>query len=273
MKFVTRACQENAMKILICMGSYRKGGNTDRVVGLIKAHLQAEADRHHTVLELETLYLGHLAITPCRGCRACFDRGEDKCPLKDDLPAVTRKMQQADGILVATPVYVDDVSGIVKNWMDRLAYVCHRPEFAGKCAYLVATVGSSPTGRTLDTLNLAFSTWGFYIAGRAGFKMGALLPAGEAQSRYAAQAEKIAREFFQALHQQKSARPSFRALLTFKIQQQFWQKAAHDQLDYRYWHEQGWLDPHQTFYRPHQASALKVALARLTGSVIARFVA
>jgi multimeric flavodoxin WrbA len=261
------------MKILICVGSYRKGGNTDHIVNLIQAHLQAEADRHQIPLELETLHLGHLAIAPCRGCRACFDRGEDKCPLKDDLLAVKRKMQQADGVLIASPVYVDDVSGITKNWVDRLAHVCHRPEFAGKCAYLVTTVGSSPTSHALGTLSLALSTWGFYIAGRAGFKMGALLPVEEAKSRYDAQANKIARQFFQAIHQRKFSHPSFRALMTFKIQQQFWQKAAHDQLDYRYWSEQGWLDPRRDFYQPHQASAVKVALARLTGGMIAKFVA
>jgi multimeric flavodoxin WrbA len=261
------------MKILMCVGSYRKGGNTDRIVNLIKAHLQVEADRHQTALELETLYLGHLAIAPCRGCRACFDQGEDKCPLKDDLLSVKTKMRQADGLLIASPVYVDDVSGITKTWIDRLAHVCHRPEFAGKCACLVTTVGSSPTSHALGTLSLALSTWGFYIAAQAGFKMGALLPAEDAKKRYEAQAEKIARQFFQAIHQRKFSRPTFRALMTFRIQQQFWQKAATDQADYRYWQGQGWLDPRRDFYQPHRASPVKVALARFTGGLLAKFVA
>jgi multimeric flavodoxin WrbA len=261
------------VKILVCIGSYRKGGNTDQIVQLIQAHLRAEAVRHQTDLELETLYLGHLALATCRGCRACFDRGEAKCPLKDDLLGVKSKMQQADGLLIASPVYVDDVSGIVKTWIDRLAYVCHRPEFAGKYAYLVATVGSSPARHTLGTLNLALGTWGYYVAGQAGFKTGALLPAEELKRRYEAQAEKIARQFFQAIHQQKAAQPSFKALMTFKIQQQFWQKAAPDQFDYQYWNAQGWLDSRRDFYRPHNVPAVKVGLARLAGRVIARFVA
>ena len=260
------------MKILILIGSYRKNGNTDRLVNLIAAHLQAEAERCNTALELETLYLGHLAIAPCRGCRACFDRGEDKCPLKDDLLAVRGKMQQADGLLIASPVYVDDVSGYTKNWIDRLAFVCHRPGFAGKCAYLVATVGGSPTSHTLQTLHMALSTWGFYLAGQTGFKMGALLPADEVKQRFDAPAQKIARRLFQAIYQRKFARPSFWAFMLFKIQQQAWQKAPPDGLDYRYWSEQGWLDPRREFYLPHTANALKVALARLTGSVIGKFV-
>ena len=36
-------------------------------------------------LEMETVYLGQQDINPCRGCRVCFDQGEEICPLKDDL--------------------------------------------------------------------------------------------------------------------------------------------------------------------------------------------
>ena len=64
-------------------------------------------------------------------------------------------MKAADGILIASPVYMEDVSGIIKTWIDRLAHVSHRPEFAGKCAYLVATTARSRTNRTLETLRIA----------------------------------------------------------------------------------------------------------------------
>ena len=68
------------------------------------------------------------------------------------------KMQSADGLIVAIPVYVNDVSGIVKNWIDRLAFVCHRPEFAGKSAFLISTVGLGPTSHALQTLRFALSS-------------------------------------------------------------------------------------------------------------------
>jgi multimeric flavodoxin WrbA len=261
------------MKILAMIGSYRKNGNTSQVVGLVCEALQAEAARAGAPLEIETLYLGHLDIGACRGCRACFDRGEDKCPLKDDLLAVKAKMKAADGILVATPVYVDDVSGIIKTWIDRLAHVCHRPEFAGKSTYLLATVGSSPTSHTLGTLRLALSTWGFHIIGKAGFKAGALLKPDEMKASHAAQAEKTARQIYNALAERQWARPSFMSLFMFKIQQRAWQRTAQrDTLDYAYWSGQGWTDPARDFYIPHEASWLKVFFARLAGSLIAPFV-
>lgn len=63
------------------------------------------------------------------------------------------------------------------------------------------------------------------------------------------------------------------ALMIFKIQQLSWQQVADpDSIDYAYWEEQGWFDPKRTFYIEHQANPMKVTLARLAGSVLARFV-
>jgi len=261
------------MKILVCMGSYRKNGNTAHIVDLILAQLEQEAQQQLVPLEIETLYLGHQDIGICRGCRVCFDRGEDHCPQKDDLLAIKAKMQAADGILVASPVYVDDVSGITKNWIDRLAHVCHRPEFAGKSAYLVVTVGSSPCDHALRTLMIALSTWGLHIAGQTGFKTGATMPSEVLQTRFSRETTRIGRKLFTSLQKRQYANPSFFSLMMFKIQQTAWQhKANKNSVDYTYWSNKGWLDPRRTFYIPNTAHPLKLAAARLTGSVIARFV-
>jgi multimeric flavodoxin WrbA len=266
---------EVPMKILVLIGSYRRNGNTDQLAGLIRDGLQKEAEIHLQNLEIETIYLGHQQINPCRGCRICFERGEDKCPLKDDLLPVKAKMKQADGILVASPIYVDDVSGITKTWIDRLAHVCHRPEFAGKCAYLVTTVGSSPSSHSLRTLNLALSTWGFHIIGQEGFKTGALMQPEETRSRFQERAERIAHRLFKALYDRQFTRPSFMSLMMFRIQQLAWQRAdpKKSPYDYQYWENTGWLDPKREFYISTRASRIKIALARLTGSVIFPFVA
>jgi multimeric flavodoxin WrbA len=92
------------MKILALVSSYRRRGNTARIVEMIEAQLEALAARRNEALKLETLYLGHLNIQMCRGCRTCFDRGEDACPLRDDVPVVRAKMDEADAIIVASPV-------------------------------------------------------------------------------------------------------------------------------------------------------------------------
>ena len=261
------------MKVLVLMGSYRRNGNTDQIVGLIKEHLQQEAQQNQTVLEIETLYLGQQNLQFCRGCRICYDRGEENCPAKDSLLDVKAKMLAADGILMASPVYVDDVSGITKNFIDRLCHVCHRPQFAGKVAYLVATTGSSPTGKTLGTMKIAVSTWGFYVAGQSGYKMGALMKREDSRARFDATAAHAAKKFFSAIYRKDYRNPAFISLMTFKIQQRAWRSAAgkEDTLDSQYWQKQGWLDPKRTYYISHEASGLKVTAARLVGALVGNF--
>lgn len=149
------------MKILALMSSYRKKGNTARIVQMIEGQMEKIAARHDEPLDFETLHLAHMDIEMCRGCRTCFDRGEETCPLKDDIPAIRAKIDAADGLILASPVYVDDVNAVAKNWIDRMAYVCHRPAFGGKCAYLIATVGEGPANHTLRTMNFALRSWGF----------------------------------------------------------------------------------------------------------------
>jgi multimeric flavodoxin WrbA len=261
------------MRILVLVSSYRKNGNSARLARMIEAQLETVAERYAEPLTLEHVNLAHLDLRPCRGCRVCFDRGEAQCPLKDDLRTIRAKMDAADGVLVASPVYVNDVNGVAKNWIDRLAYLCHRPALAGKCAYLVTTVASSPTNHALRTLSMALRSWGFYVVGQAGYKMGAWMPTDEMEARYRKGAAEVAEALCQAIRARRFTKPSFLALMTFKIQQRYWQQAEPGSIDYAYWRDQGWLAPDCEFYIPHRANRLKVGLARLTGALIGRFVA
>lgn len=257
------------MNILALIGSSRKKGNTARIVQMIETHMKTLAAQQNEPLAFETLFLADMDLRPCRGCRTCFDRGEDHCPLKDDVPVIRTKMDAADGVIFATPVYVDDVSGLMKTLLDRLAYLCHRPALSGKCAFPLATVADSPTGHTLRTLNAALLTWGFHRVGQAGYKLGALASA-EEMSRHQPAAATVADKLFYAVSQQHARNPAFVSLLTFKVQQLSWQRESSDSYDYAYWKTQGWLDPTCTFYFPPRSSRMKVTLARLAGALAAR---
>jgi multimeric flavodoxin WrbA len=181
-------------------------------------------------------------------------------------------MRAADGLIIASPVYVDDVSGLVKNWIDRIAHACHRPEFFGKCALLLVTTGSSPTGHALRTLTVALSTWGYHIVGKLGLAAGARMTAEELRNHHQAKLQKSARLLFKAVHERQFTRPSFLSLMMFRIQQSGWKAAAKDTVDYRYWQQQGWFDPGCTYYIPQQGNPLKTFLARAAGMLISRFV-
>lgn len=257
------------MKILTIISSYRKNGNTSKIVRQIEDQLRIEADQRGLPLELETVYLGHQHLELCRGCRVCFDRGEAFCPLKDDLLSIKAKIQAADGLIVASPVYVGDVNGIMKNWIDRMAHVCHRPEFADKCVYLITSTGHSPTKHTLTTLQSAFISWGAYLVGWQGFKMGARMDAETAKELYQEHCRKIARKLLHAIQTRSYTKPPVYSLMVFKIQQWNYIRTRKDTLDYQYWHNQGWTQPAREFFIPHQANRLTVRIARWVGTILA----
>ena len=126
------------MKILALVSSHRKRGNTARIVQMIEAHMSRLAATRDAPLDFETLYLGDMDVRFCQGCRACFDRGEDRCPLKDDVPLIKAKMDAADGLILASPVYVDDVSGIAKTLLESVGLpvppsgVCRQVRLSGR---------------------------------------------------------------------------------------------------------------------------------------------
>lgn len=164
------------MKILFINSSARKQGNTQRILNLLQKNLQFMMKDSENLYIHDNIHIASQNVKICKGCRICFDKGEDKCPHQDDLLNILTQIHDSDVIVIGTPVYVDNVNGIMKNWIDRLAFICHRPELAEKMVYLISTVAGSPTFFSLYAMGSAFSTWGSHIIGKSGFKMGALMP-------------------------------------------------------------------------------------------------
>jgi multimeric flavodoxin WrbA len=85
------------MKIVGIVGSPRSGGNTETLTRIALEEVQKEG------LETELISLAGKKIEPCDGCRSCLTTGE--CHIKDDFEPIFNKMVEADGIILATPVY------------------------------------------------------------------------------------------------------------------------------------------------------------------------
>jgi multimeric flavodoxin WrbA len=209
----------------------------------------------------------------CLGCRACFDKGEEFCPLKDDLLPIREKLIEAEGLILASPVYVEDVNGIMKNWIDRMAFICHRPALAGKAAVTIITSGGGSTNHALRTMMSALMTWGFYVDGQYKFRTGGSMKTKEISDMYNKKIKKISKGFFAAVKNQKALNPTLYSLIVFKVQQESWQKEENykNTIDYIYWNGKGWLEPGCIYYTNIKTSWLKVKIARLLGTMIAPF--
>ena len=70
--------------------------------------------------ETEQVYLSEKSIGHCLGCFKCWIGTPGACVIRDNMSELLEKVMQSDIIIMATPLYVDGVSGILKNFMDRL---------------------------------------------------------------------------------------------------------------------------------------------------------
>ncbi len=262
------------MKILALVGSGRRHGNSARIVELIERAFRAEALTRHKDVEWETIFLPGLNLQYCRGCRACFNHGEDHCPNKDGLLELRDAVARADGVVLASPVYVNDVSGSVKTLIDRLGFVCHRPQFMKTPFLLLATTGGTTARHAIRTLQSAAVSWGAPLGASAAFATGALSGNDEIAS-HSVQANRAARKFLSRIEQQLRERPSFLSLLVFAIQQRAWRRhwaaSPSNTLDHRYWKDAGWLDRDTTYFFAHRAPIFRVIAARGVAAIVARF--
>lgn len=151
------------MKILTIIGSPRKKGNSYQAVKKLEEEMKRKGN-----YEFEYLFLKDAHLEACKGCFNCVSRGIEFCPLKDDREMIQKKMEKADGLVMVSPVYVLNVSALMKNFIDRLAYLCHRPEYHGKKALVLCTTGGIGAKETLKYMEMIAEAWGYKVNGKCG---------------------------------------------------------------------------------------------------------
>jgi multimeric flavodoxin WrbA len=142
------------VKIVAVCGSPHKGS--------CYSVLNTIAEEHPEV-EYKLIMLGELNFGQCKGCYACIAHGEDKCPLKDDRDLVVDEMLDADGVIFASPVYVNHISGLMKCFIDRIGYESHRPRYFGKQAMVMAVCGGFGADVAAGYLKGIVTTFGFNV--------------------------------------------------------------------------------------------------------------
>lgn len=105
------------MKVLLINGSPRKEGNTFTALKEIATELAANE------IESEIFWIGNKFVRGCIGCSGCRERGEGRCVFGDDVcNDVIAKMNEADGLVVGSPVYYGTPTGNVLNLLHRMLF-------------------------------------------------------------------------------------------------------------------------------------------------------
>lgn len=138
------------MKVVAFNSSpHREKGGTGRILApFLKGMADAGA-------EVTLFHLDRQKIRPCRGCLDCWFRTPGRCRMDDDMAGLLPEVAASDVLVLATPLYVDGMNGVMKTFLDRCLPLLQpffvitgghcrherRPEFRGGSVALVSASG------------------------------------------------------------------------------------------------------------------------------------
>jgi multimeric flavodoxin WrbA len=122
------------MKIVAINGSPTGSNGT---TGKVLAALIEGAEKEGA--EVRLFELGAGTVKPCISCHTCQKEGY--CVIEDDLQAIHKAMLEADGLVLGTPNYIDDVSAQLKALLDRSFSMYHCQMLNGKYGACVVASG------------------------------------------------------------------------------------------------------------------------------------
>lgn len=253
------------MKILAIVGSPRNNGNTYKTVQLVKERIEMLDPN----IEFEIIQLSKFDLTTCNGCYVCLSKGESYCPLKDDRNLLESKLISADAVIFGTPVYTYNVSWIMKNFLDRFAYRCHRPAFHGKKSMIIVTTGAVGLGFVGWIMGLMTGSMGFIT--NATIKV-THAPIHEVNPKKTAKEmkrlQKRTNKFYKTIIDNRPVQPTMLKLLTFKLQQKGFGHAPKDLADYQFWKEKGWLENDCHYFYDVKLSRVKIQIASAVAKMV-----
>lgn len=226
-------------KVLVVSGSPRKG-DSYKTVRNIEQEMRKIGE-----ISFEYIFLKDVQLSYCKGCLACMRKGEEACPINDALE-IRDRLLEADGIIFVSPVYVHTVSALMKNFFDRFAYFCHRPQFHGKPALLLASTEISGLPETLAYLEFPVKAWGFTIVDKLGIYAAAFKAEGAYRTRMLKHITETTISFYEAMQKPQLPKPGIKDLLFFNaLGLKVGLHKDKFPFDEEYWNQQGW---HQANY-------------------------
>lgn len=226
----TNSTNFNELKILAIIGSPRgKASNGCKFVQAIEKQINQFGSTRFTYL-----FLNELNLKSCLGCFTCIGKGENFCPLKDDKLKIDALIESSDGLIITSPGYVQNVSALMKNFIDRFAYTHHRPRYFDKKVLLVAN-GGSGLDKTLSALSIAIG--GPHIVSKISILAPPWPIKAKAKEKNEEKIKEAVAKFYSALRTKQLPNPSFSSMLQFK----FFKMASKEC--------QPWLPADYTYYK------------------------
>lgn len=243
-------------KLLAIIGSPRKGETYQAVENFVDVLNKAEE------VDIEYIMLGKEGLSDCAGCHNCFIKGREYCKESAKVKEYQKKMLAADAVILATPVYNQNVTALMKKFLDYFTFLWHRPEMFGVKFFGISS-GGGMFKDVFRLLRINVESWGGTWIGALG------VPHYEAlQPKFKKKCDRDIQKKAELLLRGIGAgpkAPGIGRLMMFNI----WKmnaKACKDSIprDYEYWTENRLWD--KDFYYPVRVSIFKkAAVACITG--------
>lgn len=143
------------MKVLIINGSPRVNGNTAIAIREMENVFKADG------IDVETVQVGNKDIRGCIACGKCYETG--RCVFDDIVNELAPKFEEADGLVIASPVYYASANATLIACLDRLFYSTHFDKTM-KVGASVVCARRGGCSATFDELNKFFTNCGMPIA-------------------------------------------------------------------------------------------------------------
>lgn len=143
------------MKVLILNGSPRSNGNTAVALREMETVFAAEG------IEYETIVVGKKDIRGCIACGKCAETG--KCVFDDIVNEIAPKFEEADGLVIASPVYYASANATLMALLHRLFYSTHFDKTM-KVGASVVCARRGGCSATFDEMNKFFTISGMPVA-------------------------------------------------------------------------------------------------------------
>lgn len=221
------------MKIVIIHGQSHKG-STYHIANIVAEKIGGEKKEFFLPRDFGEL---------CVGCTSCFMESETKCPHYEKLTPITEAMDEADVIILASPVYVYHATGAMKAFLDHYGYrwMVHRPSEVmfkkqGVCISTAAGAGMKSTNK--DMLDSLFF-WGVAKRYQYGLAVSAVDWNSVSEKKKKAANKATTKIANKILRNSKNVKPGLKTKGFFWIMH-FMQRNGFNQVDADYWKEKEW---------------------------------
>lgn len=153
------------IKILSIRFNYKENtGRTYNILNYLTNRLSHELNGLNEIT-IQIKNISSMYLNYCHGCAQCFKNGYCDLDLKDSFDKTKKSLLETDLLIISSPIYINNIPGIFKTFLDRLSYWSHIMRLNGCPTILLLTYANNGGAKVSVYLFEILSLLGMNILG------------------------------------------------------------------------------------------------------------